>query len=84
MVLLALNRSIRLCINIFSAEIFAKVSKIGPLQTQPSVIHFDGYSVGNVHQQVLVSNWHSKNSQLCWRSCIHETYVPYTRELFLL
>lgn len=55
MVLLALNRSIRLRINIFSAEIFAKVSKIGPLQTQPSVIHFDGYSVGNMHQQTLVS-----------------------------
>ena len=40
---------------IIRAEIFAKASKNGLLQTQPGVIHFDGYTVGKVHLQTLVS-----------------------------
>lgn len=36
-------------------EIFSKIQRNGILQTKPSVIHFDGYEVGKVHQQTLVS-----------------------------
>ena len=37
------------------AEIFSSSRRNGILQTKPSVIHFDGYQVGRVHQQTLVS-----------------------------
>ena len=40
---------------LYLSEIFAKVNKNGLLKTQPAVIHFDGYQVGGVHQQTLVS-----------------------------
>ena len=36
-------------------EIFSTIQRNGILQTKPSVIHFDGYEVGKVHQQTLVS-----------------------------
>ncbi len=35
-------------------EVFSKVKKNGVLQTYPTVIHFDGYRVGEAHQQTLV------------------------------
>ena len=37
------------------AEIFSSSQRNGILQTKPSIIHFDGYQVGRVHQQTLVS-----------------------------
>ena len=51
-------------LQIVHAEIFAKASKNGLLQTQPGVIHFDGYTVGKVHYQTLVSK-HQHNSTPC-------------------
>ena len=43
-------------LNVFVlAEIFSSSQRNGILQTKPSVIHFDGYQVGQVHHQTLVS-----------------------------
>ena len=40
---------------VLCVEIFSKIQRNGILQTKPSVIHFDGYEVGKIHQQTLVS-----------------------------
>ena len=43
-------------LNVFVlAEIFSSSQRNGILQTKPSVIHFDGYQVGQDHHQTLVS-----------------------------
>ena len=35
-------------------EIFSSSQRNCILQTKPSIIHFDGYQIGQVHQQILV------------------------------
>ncbi len=48
------------------SEIYSKVKRNGILQCKPAVIHFDGYRVGDVHQQTLVS--HKNSFMLCMRT----------------
>ena len=45
-------------------EIFSRTKGAGILQAQPGVIHFDGYRVGESHQQTVVSACHGSHGVL--------------------